>query len=167
MCSVIAIQILDAFLFSSGNQNLPQSDQALYNRVDCKLCCDHLLLLLVTHSGLCTAVLLFKNNAYCTWLMNCTTRSTCSLPLLFPLEQLYHHLVVGLSNESLKLYLHTCIIIQYHCACLQQQILLFSQYSVATNAVTKWCAWGPGILFVCFKDFKFRPRPCNCSALTD
>ena len=29
MCSVIAIQILDAFLFSSGNQNLPQSDQAL------------------------------------------------------------------------------------------------------------------------------------------
>ena len=29
MCSVIAIQILDAVLFSSGNQNLPQSDQAL------------------------------------------------------------------------------------------------------------------------------------------
>ena len=29
MCRVIAIQILDAVLFSSGNQNLPQSDQAL------------------------------------------------------------------------------------------------------------------------------------------
>ena len=29
MCSVIAIKILDAVLFSSGNQNLPQSDQAL------------------------------------------------------------------------------------------------------------------------------------------
>ena len=29
MCSAIAIQILDAVLFSSGNQNLPQSDQAL------------------------------------------------------------------------------------------------------------------------------------------
>ena len=32
MCSVIAIQILDAVLFSSGNQNLPQSDQALIKR---------------------------------------------------------------------------------------------------------------------------------------
>ena len=29
MCSVIAIQILDAVLSSSGNHKLPQSDQAL------------------------------------------------------------------------------------------------------------------------------------------
>ena len=37
MCSVIAIQILDAVLFSSGNQNLPQSDQALTQVIMCTI----------------------------------------------------------------------------------------------------------------------------------
>ena len=53
MCSVIAIQILDAFLFSSGNQDLPQSDQALRGRSGFQLPALDFLQIKLQHASNC------------------------------------------------------------------------------------------------------------------